>query len=142
MSEAAAKGNEFSLPIRVYIEDTDAGAIVYYANYLKFMERCRTEMLRELGFDKPAMLEGGELLVVQRADIRYHRAARLDERLTVTARIDKLARTNVVFHQAVWRDAQCLCEGMIRIACVSGASMRPCPIPSALREKIATTIGS
>lgn len=141
VSESAVAG-EFSWPVRVYIEDTDAGGIVYYVNYLKFMERCRTEFLRQLGYDKPAILDDGLLLVVHRADVQYHRSARLDDQLTVSARIEKLARTNVVFHQSVWRGNEKLCEGLIRIACVCGDSFRPRPIPAHMHSKIASTIES
>ncbi len=133
---------EFSIPVRVYIEDTDAGGIVYYVNYLKFMERCRTEFLRQLGYDKPAILEDGLLLVVHKAEIQYHRSARLDDELTITARVDKLARTNMVFHQSVWRGNEKLCDGLIRIACVSGQSFKPRAIPTEMQQKIASTIES
>lgn len=141
ISESAVAG-EFSLPVRVYIEDTDAGGIVYYVNYLKFMERCRTEFLRQLGYDKPAILDDGLLLVVHKAEVQYHRSARLDDALRVTARIEKLARTNVVFHQSVWRGNELLCDGLIRIACVCGESFRPRPIPTEMQKKIASTTES
>ena len=77
----------FSFPVRVYIEDTDAGGIVYYVNYLKYMERSRTEFLRSLGYDKPAILEGGLLLVVHTAQVNYRRSARLDDQLQVTTQL-------------------------------------------------------
>ncbi|MGD8174526.1 tol-pal system-associated acyl-CoA thioesterase [Marinimicrobium sp. ARAG 43.8] len=141
-SQGEEDGGEFSLPVRVYIEDTDAGGIVYYVNYLKFMERCRTELLRQLGYDKPAILDDGLLLVVHRAEVQYHRAARLDDSLLVTARIEKLARTNVLFHQTVWRGNERLCDGLIRIACVCGDSMRPRALPTDMQQKIASTLGS
>ena len=96
--------SEFSIPIRVYIEDTDAGGIVYYVNYLKFMERSRTEFFRALGYHKPAILDEGLLLVVHSAQIDYHRSARLDDELSVTTCIIKLARTYVEFKQQVFRN--------------------------------------
>ena len=130
----------FNIPIRVYIEDTDAGGIVYYVNYLKYMERCRTEFLRALGYDKPAILDDGKLLVVHKAEVSYLRPARLDDQLQVTAAIAKMARTNVVFEQKIYAGNELLCEGLIRIACVVSGVMRPAAMPDAMREKIAATI--
>ncbi|UTF60371.1 tol-pal system-associated acyl-CoA thioesterase [Gilvimarinus sp. DA14] len=130
----------FSLPVRVYIEDTDAGGIVYYVNYLKFMERSRTEFLRQYGYDKPAILDGGQLLVVHRAEVDYKRSARLDDLLQVTTEIESLARTNVLFRQNIFRGNELLCAGLIRIACVSPATMKPCAMPLTMREKLAETI--
>jgi len=130
----------FRLSIRVYIEDTDAGGIVYYVNYLKYMERGRTEFLRKLGYHKPAMPEEGMLLVVHRAEINYLRPARLDDQLEVTAEVIKMARTNVVFQQKIYADNQLLCEGLIRIACVEPKAMKPTAMPVAMREKIAATM--
>lgn len=127
---------EFSLPLRVYIEDTDAGGIVYYVNYLKFMERSRTELLRTLGYDKPAILDDNLLLVVHSANITYKRSARLDDQLQVTAAVKKLARSYVVFQQCVLRNDELLCEGEIKVACVSQQQMRPQAMPQALFEAI------
>lgn len=129
----------FSIPIRVYIEDTDAGGIVYYVNYLKYMERSRTEFLRTLGYDKPAILDGGLLLVVHSADVNYRRSAMLDDLLSVQTEILKLARTYVEFMQKVWRGDELLCEGRIKVACVKASSMRPSAIPLALYEQLEQT---
>lgn len=126
----------FSIPLRVYIEDTDAGGIVYYVNYLKYMERSRTEFLRSLGYDKPAILDGGLLLVVHAAQITYRRSARLDDQLHVTTQIEKLARTNVEFKQRVLRGDELLCEGLIRIACVDAHTMKPSAIPAAMCHQL------
>lgn len=126
----------FSTPVRVYIEDTDAGGIVYYVNYLKYMERSRTEFLRSFGYDKPAILEGGLLLVVHSAQINYRRPARLDNLLGVTAQIHKLARTYVEFRQQVLRGEELLCEGIIRIACVDAGSMKPSAIPATMYQQL------
>ena len=126
----------FNIPIRVYIEDTDAGGIVYYVNYLKFMERSRTEFLRSFGYDKPAILEGGLLLVVHSAQINYRPPARLDNLLAVTAQISKLARTYIEFQQQVLRGEELLCEGLIRIACVDGESMKPSAIPASMHQQL------
>ncbi|MBU2887381.1 tol-pal system-associated acyl-CoA thioesterase [Gilvimarinus agarilyticus] len=128
----------FSIPVRVYIEDTDAGGIVYYVNYLKFMERSRTEFLRQYGYDKPAILDDGKLLVVHRAEVDYKRSARLDDLLSVTTEIEKLARTNVVFRQRILKGNELMCAGLIRIACIAPETMKPCAMPAAMREQLAT----
>lgn len=128
----------FGIPLRVYIEDTDAGGIVYYVNYLKYMERCRTEFLRSLGYDKPAILDGGQLLVVHAAQVNYRCPARLDDLLQITAQIEKLARTYVEFKQQVLRGEELLCEGIIRIACVDSATMKPSAIPADMHHQLTT----
>lgn len=128
--------NVFAINVRVYIEDTDAGGIVYYVNYLKYMERCRTEFLRNLGYDKPAILDENLLLVVHSANIQYRRPARLDDSLEITAEVVKLARSYVEFRQQVLRGNELLCDGLIRIACVNGATMKPCAIPVAMHQHI------
>lgn len=132
---------EFSYPFKVYLEDTDAGGIVYHANYLKFMERGRTEFLISIGFPKPALLEGGLLLVVHSMNIQFLRAAKLGDSLQVTTKLNKLARTYVTFSQKVEMqkvysggpDSQLLCEAEVKIACVEHAALKPCPMPAALR---------
>jgi len=134
--------SEFSLPVRIYIEDTDAGGIVYYVNYLKFMERCRTEFLRTLGYDKPAILDDGLLLVVHSAQIDYYRSARLDDQVEVTAEIIKLARTYVEFKQQVFRQKELLCTGVIRVACVDASVMKPRAIPTHMHQQLTHYIES
>lgn len=126
----------FNFPVRVYIEDTDAGGIVYYVNYLKYMERSRTEFLRSLGYDKPAILDDGLLLVVHSAEVQYRRPARLDDQLQVTTVVAKLARTYVEFQQQVTRGNELLCDGLIRVACVDGVSMKPRAIPAAMHQHL------
>lgn len=125
---------KFNYPIRVYVEDTDAGGIVYYVNYLKFFERVRTEFLRSLGYGKVAVLDEGLLLVVRRAQIEYLAPAHLDDELVVTAEITKLARSYIVFAQETHRAGQVLCTGEIQVACVKRS--RGVMKPSALPEKI------
>lgn len=127
----------FAMPLRIYIEDTDAGGIVYYVNYLKFMERARTEFLRTLGYDKPAILDEGKLLVVHSASVNYRKPARLDDALMVTAVPAKVARTYVEFYQQVLRADELLCEATIRIACVDGSTMKPCPMPALMHAQVA-----
>lgn len=133
---------DFTLPVRVYIEDTDAGGIVYYVNYLKFMERSRTEFLRTLGYDKPAILDDGLLLVVHAAQVEYQRSARLDDELQVSTAITKLARTYVEFKQQVKRGEELLCVGNIRVACINSARMRPHAIPGAMHQQLTNFIES
>lgn len=128
---------EFRTSIRVYIEDTDAGGIVYYVNYLKYMERARTEFMRQLGYDKPAFLVGDLLLVVHSANTRYLVPAKLDDALQVSAVISKLARTYVVFRQCVYRADELLCESEIKVACVRQVDMKPTPFPADVRSQLA-----
>ena len=130
----------FSIPIRVYIEDTDAGGIVYYVNYLKFMERSRTEFFRTLGYHKPAILDEGLLLVVHAAQIEYHRSARLDDELHVSTTVTKLARTYVEFKQHVVRNQELLCVGNIRIACVNHCTMKPHAMPADMHQQLSPFI--
>lgn len=127
------------LGIRVYWEDTDAGGIVFYGNYLKFMERARTEWLRTLGFSQEGMRRAGEgMFVVSETQLRYLRPARLDDLLTVTVTVAEVGRAAVVFQQAIWRNDVLLCQGRIRIGWVqpvAGApagedSFRPGRIPA------------
>lgn len=124
--------NEFSVPVRVYIEDTDAGGIVYYVNYLKFMERARTELLRSLGYGKAATLNDELLMVVASAEVAYLSPARLDDALTVSATFERIARTFLIFSQQVMREGVCLCRAKVKVACVTRESMKPTAIPSEL----------
>jgi tol-pal system-associated acyl-CoA thioesterase len=121
--------NEFSMPIRVYIEDTDAGGIVYYVNYLKFMERARTEFFRHLGFGKAGANKEGYQFVVHSAKIDYKKPARLDDMLDVSARLVRLRGASLFFEQEVRRDEEILSMAEVKIACVDGASLRPVPLP-------------
>ena len=120
------------LPVRVYIEDTDAGGIVYYVNYLKFMERARTEFMRQFGYRHYALAEQNFQFVVQSCNIRYRRPARVDDLLAVRAELIRLGRASLVFLQQVQRDGELLCEAEVRVGCVDNASMRPAPMPDEL----------
>ncbi|MCZ8251925.1 MAG: tol-pal system-associated acyl-CoA thioesterase [Hylemonella sp.] len=129
----------YELPIRVYWEDTDAGGIVFYANYLKFFERARTEWLRSLGVGQQALREQtGGMFVVSETAVKYHRPARLDDELLVTAKLQDSGRASITIAQQAWRKTQgepeLLCEGSIRIGWVSAASMKPERIPSTILE--------
>lgn len=128
---------EFIWPIRVYIEDTDAGGIVYYVNYLKFMERSRTEYLRSLGFGKAGANNDGYYFVVRSADIDYIKPARLDDSLNISCRPLELKGASLLFTQEVTRGEELLASAVIKIACVSGPNLQPTRIPKALREVLA-----
>ena len=116
--------------IRVYYEDTDAGGVVYYANYLKFLERARTEWLRELGvFQSELRTATQRIFVVNALDMAYRKPARLDDRLTIHSRITRLGRASIHFAQAARRDGELLAEGTIQVCCVDAVSLRPAEIP-------------
>ena len=129
----------FTHRCRVYYEDTDAGGIVYYVNYLKFMERARTERLRDLGFAQSSLAGEGLLFVVHSAEARYHAPARLDDELLVTAEVIELNRVSLRFRQQVRRvaDDLLLCEGQFLVACVGADNLKPRAIPPALRAAFA-----
>ena len=129
--------SEFRLPVRVYIEDTDAGGIVYYVNYLKFMERARTEALRALGFGKQFIFDQDEMFVVHSMQVDYRAPARLDDELLVSADVVKRARTYLLFRQTVMRQDELLCAAEIKVACVERQSMRPTAIPRIIAERLA-----
>jgi 4-hydroxybenzoyl-CoA thioesterase len=133
-------GQGFRLPVRVYIEDTDAGGIVYYVNYLKFMERARTEWLRTLGYQHYALSGDNFLFVVHSCAVRYHRPARIDDSLEVTASLCRAGRARLDFGQQVWRGDELLCEADVRVACVSADGVRPRAMPANLHRAITTTL--
>ncbi len=117
----------FEWPLRVYIEDTDFGGVVYYVNYLKFMERARTEMLRRCGFSQQDLRADGYLFVVHSVESRYLKPARLDDELIVDSTIEQAGAASVTFNQRILRasDRQLLCEGQVRVACVNSENLRP-----------------
>jgi acyl-CoA thioester hydrolase len=122
--------SHFSLNLRVYFEDTDAGGIVYYANFLKFFERCRTEWLRALGIEQTRLAATtGLQFVVAHAAIDYLRPARLDDALTITARIGTLARSYLVFRQEALRGAELLARASVKVACVDIERLAPARLP-------------
>ena len=123
--------------VRIYWEDTDAGGIVFYANYLKFFERARTEWLRHLGVEQQALRQAtGGMFVVSETQVKYHRPAQLDDLLRVTARMGEAGRASLVIEQQTWRDTTLLCEGSIRIGWVDAASLKPARIPSSVLERL------
>ncbi len=127
----------FEHPIRVYWEDTDAGGIVFYANYLKFFERARTEWLRSLGVGQHALrVATGGMFVVSETAVKYHRPAKLDDQLRVTATLAEGGRASLVIAQQAWLGDTLLCEGTIRIGWVDAATMKPARIPSSVLERL------
>ena len=133
---AHASSPEFSLPLRVYIEDTDAGGIVYYVNYLKFMERARTEFMRDLGFGKDYIFNHDLMFVVRDAAIRYLAPAQLDDELEATARITALGGASITFAQSVRREGQDLASGELTIACVDRSGVKPRRIPKDMKDRL------
>ncbi len=118
------------LTLRVYWEDTDAGGVVYYANYLKFFERARTDWLRRLGVEQSRLqAEQDCIFVVAEVQLRYVAAARLDDLITVSVRLLEQGRASLQLEQQAWRGATLLVQGRVRIGCVSAATFKPRRIP-------------
>jgi len=129
----------FRLALRVYWEDTDAAGIVFYANYLKFFERARTEWLRSLGFEQERLrAEAGIAFVVTETAVRYRLPARLDDVLDVTVRVAHLGPASLGVEQQAWRAGDLLAEGTIRIGCVELGTFRPRRVPDDILSKIRT----
>jgi acyl-CoA thioester hydrolase len=130
--------NVFTFPVRVYWEDTDAGGIVFYVNYLKFFERARTEWLRTHGIGQRQLKdEVGGMFVVSDTQVRYLRPARLDDQLLVTVRVERFGSASLLLTQRVHDaslDGTVLCEGQIRIGWVDATTLRPARIPPTLLE--------
>ena len=127
----------FRHSVRVYWEDTDAGGIVFYANYLKFFERARTEWLRALGHSQQEMVDTtGCMFVVQETSVRYVKPARLDDVLTITVDVRERGRASLRIAQQAWCGDRLLAEGDIRIGCVERATMKPHRIPGPIFEAI------
>ena len=117
------------LQIRVYYEDTDAGGIVYYANYLKYFERARTEWLRSLGVDQSLLAETeGRLFVVKNVEIQYRRPAKLDDELTILTEVSRMKRASIQFEQRAECRGDVLCEATVIVCCVDAQSFRPVEI--------------
>ncbi|PCJ47454.1 MAG: 4-hydroxybenzoyl-CoA thioesterase [Moraxellaceae bacterium] len=140
---------EFSIKSRVYLEDSDAQGIVYYVNYLKFMERARTDFLRDLGFDFQSLQSQKGHFVVHSLDVRYLKPAKVDDEILITATITKTARTYVVFLQEIRLikppgeepndpNADVLCRSQVKVACVSSGSGKPMVIPPQIADAFQT----
>jgi len=133
----------FVFPVRVYYEDTDAAGIVYYANYLKFFERARTEWLRTLGFEQRGLAEQGIAFAARSIVVEYLKPARLDDALNVVSEIESVGRVQVVFAQRILRaeGAELLLTASMRIACIEPAAMRAAAMPTDIYETFKALTG-
>src|SRR5207302_6500370 len=136
VNDSAASGPPHSMKLRVYYEDTDASGIVYYANYLKFAERGRTEMMRELGFAHSGIVaDSGTVFTVRRLTADYRAPARLDDALTVETRVVEIAGATLLLDQRICRDGAVLAALDVLCACV-GQDGRPRRVPPGLRDAL------
>lgn len=127
----------FRWPVRVYWEDTDAGGVVYYANYLKFMERARSEWLRAHGFEQDVLRDqAGIVFVVRRVEIDYLSPARFNDALDVSVGLHEAGRASLVVRQELMRDSDCLAKAEIALACVDAASFKPARIPAPILQAL------
>jgi acyl-CoA thioester hydrolase len=130
----------FSWPVRVYWEDTDAGGVVYYANYLKFMERARSEWLRAQGFEQDQLRdEAGVLFVVRRVEIDYLAPARFNDQLDVAVALHEAGRASLVVRQELTRGGACLAKAVVTLACVDAAIFKPAKIPAPILQSLTPT---
>ena len=128
----------FAWPVRVYWEDTDAGGVVYYANYLKFMERARSEWLRALGFEQDVLRdEAGVVFVVRRVEIDYLSPARFNEQLEVSVRLHEMGRASLSVRQELMRGPDRLAQAVVTLACVDAVRFKPVKIPEPLLQALA-----
>ena len=131
----------YSFPVRVYFENTDAGGVVYHSEYLKFLERARTEWLRHLGYDHQSLVRDHRaLFVVTAMAIDFVRPARLDDSLLVSVRLESLGKVRCVFAQEVRRDDEVLVQARVTVASVTGENMKPVEIPEGLRKKMEASL--
>jgi acyl-CoA thioester hydrolase len=134
----------FVWPVRVYHEDTDGGGVVYYANYLKFMERARTEWLRARGFEQDVLLRDRRVLfAVRTLSMDYHRPARFNDLLAVQSRVVEIGGASLLFEQTIQRDpsAEMLCSARVRVACIDAKTFRARRIPRPLVGEIGGIVG-
>ena len=128
-----ASAPRFECTFRCYWEDTDAGGVVYYANYLKFLERCRSDWLRALGVDQVKLrAERALQFVVVNLTVNYLRPAVLDDEILVTAELGELTGATILFKQSIWRGTTQLIEANVRAACLDSGTLKPRPIPKEL----------
>ena len=131
----------FRLALRVYWEDTDAAGIVFYANFLKFFERARTEWLRHLGFDHQWLLRNHRVVfIVTAIAVDFHKPARLDDTLAVSVQLESLGKARCVFAQEIRREDDLLVKAKVTVACVTGDQFRPVEVPEPLRRKMEASI--
>jgi len=137
VNESAAR--PFSLPVRVYFEDTDAAGVVYYAGYLRFLERGRTEWLRALGIEQQRLAEEtGVAFAVRSLGVEYLRAARLDDALMVITELASLGHAQALFHQRIERAGERLVEATVRVACIDARRLKPIALPKDISKKMGT----
>lgn len=123
----------FDWPVRVYYEDTDSGGVVYHANYLKFMERARTEWLRQLGFEQDQLRnEQNILFAVHSMQLNFRRPAIFNDQLLVRSTFLQTSGASMQFEQQVSRDATLLCQATVKVACLNAESFQPCPLPNSI----------
>ncbi len=128
----------FDMPVRVYYDDTDAGGVVYHANYLKFFERARTEWLRSLGFDQRTLAsELDTLFIVRRADTHFKAPARLDDQLTIRSVLTHLGRASFECRQVCLNDDQALASASVQVGCLRASTFRPAAMPGKLQNALA-----
>jgi tol-pal system-associated acyl-CoA thioesterase len=127
---------EFCFKLRVYIEDTDAGGIVYYVNYLKFMERARTEFMRSLGFGRSFIFNRDLMFVVRDISVRYILPAQLDDEIEATARVTGVGGASLELEQLLRRGDELLARGRVSIACVGREGLRPRRLPGELSRRV------
>ena len=131
---------QFVWPARVYWEDTDGGGVVYYANYLKFLERARTEWLRSLGFVQTELAKDpGIMFVVSSVNIEYRRPAKLDDSITIISTCEQESAACLRFDQRIVRDAELLVTASCRVACLDAATFRPKRLPAAIVEAMSVS---
>jgi acyl-CoA thioester hydrolase len=127
----------FTIPVRIYYEDTDAGGVVFYANYLKFMERARTEWLRALGFEQDElMLQDGVVFAVSRANLEFVRPARFNQLLTVSVELLRQGAASVMVKQEIRHEQELIARGEVRLACVDARSFVPKKIPQRILDRV------
>jgi len=130
---------EFSWPVRVYYEDTDAGGVVYHTNYLKFMERARTEWLRALGFEQDELKSQHDVIfAVRSARIDYILPAHFNDSLVVSVKVVESGRASLVLEQKITKQNETgvLCQGQIKVASLKASTFKPCPLPPKISELI------
>ena len=138
MSRAAAA---FSLGLRVYYQDTDAGGVVFHAAYLNYFERARTEWLRDLGFGIGELARSGLLFIVREIQVKYHKPALLDDKLIVTTAIEHLGRAQFTLDQRVLRESELLVQGRVNLGCVGAQDLKPARVPPDIRAALERSQG-
>ncbi|MFC3025462.1 tol-pal system-associated acyl-CoA thioesterase [Vibrio zhugei] len=129
--------NIFEWPVRIYYEDTDAGGVVYHANYLRFFERARTEMLRHAGMNQQSFLEQGTGFVVRHMDIDFIKGARLDDQLTVKTWVTNMKKASMIFCQELVNpEGNVLCKTIVKVAYIDNVNMKPIAMPSTLTTEL------